>query len=141
VAATGYRQDGENVARRDPGTGFLRRHALNQRADAAIHYRKAIALGLSGKGVEPFLLQDSVFVDCISRMDDKFGLPLNNEHVFGARDVSALADNTFLQCALGSTLIRGVTLESFLTGLRYALLRLASSHFLDRVKVEDDVLG
>jgi SAM-dependent methyltransferase len=115
--------------------------ALNQRADAAIHYRKAIALGLSGKGVEPFLLQDSVFVDCISRMDDKFGLPLNNENVFRARDVSALADNTFLQCALGSTLIRGVTLESFLTGLRYALLRLASSHFLDRVKVEDDVLG
>ena len=31
--------------------------ALGQRADAARHYRTAIALGLSGRGPEPFLLQ------------------------------------------------------------------------------------
>src|SRR5215510_3498691 len=37
------------------GTSF---QALGQRADAARHYRTAIALGMNGRGPEPFLLQD-----------------------------------------------------------------------------------
>jgi hypothetical protein len=115
--------------------------ALNQRTEAAIHYRKAIALGLSGKGVEPFLLQDSTIIKCISRMDEQSGLPVRNESVFGPREISAIADNTLLRCALGSTIIRGVPLELFLTGLRYALLRLADSHRSDSVELEDEVLG
>ncbi len=113
--------------------------SLDQRSDAARHYLRAIALGLSGKGVEPFLLQDPVIVACLSRMDDKSELPIKNDNAFGAGDLSALADNTFLRCALESTIIRGETLEFFMTGLRYALLRLTSGYFPDGVKVEDDV--
>lgn len=115
--------------------------ALDQRSDASRHYLRAIALGLSGKGVEPFLLQDPVIVACLSRMDDKSALPIKNDNAFGAGDLSALADNTFLRCALESTIIRGETLEFFLTGLRSALLRLTSGYFPDGVKVEDDVTG
>jgi SAM-dependent methyltransferase len=114
---------------------------LNQRAKAAIHYRKAIALGLSGKGVEPFLLQDSTIIQCISRIDDHSGLPVKNESVFGPREISAIAGNTLLQCALGSTIIRGVPLELFLTGLRHALLRLVDSHLSDSAELQDEVLG
>ncbi|MGO9045839.1 MAG: methyltransferase [Xanthobacteraceae bacterium] len=115
--------------------------ALKQRAEAASHYRKAIALGLSGKGVEPFLLQDSTIIRCISRIEDSSGLPLKNESVFGAIEIAAIADNTFLRCALGSTIIRGVPLETFLTGLRQALLRLADGHVSDAVDAPDEVLG
>lgn len=115
--------------------------ALNQRADATIHYNKAIALGLSGKGVEPFLLHNPVIVQCLSRMDDKSGLPVKNDQVFGLSDIAAIADNTFLRCALASTIIRGVTLELFLTGLRYALLRLASDSFSGSATVEESAVG
>jgi SAM-dependent methyltransferase len=115
--------------------------ALNQRAEAAIHYRKAIALGLSGKGVEPFLLQDATIIQCISRMGDQSSLPIKTEAAFGPREISAIADNTLLRCALGSTIICGAPLELFLTGLRQALLRLVDGHLSDSVEPKEEVLG
>ena len=115
--------------------------ALNQRAEAAIHYRKAIALGLSGKGVEPFLLQDATIIQCISRMGDQSSLPVKTDGVFGPREISAIADNTLLRCALGSTIICGAPLEHFLTGLRHALLRLVDGHLSDTTEPQQDVLG
>jgi hypothetical protein len=72
---------------------------LGQRADAARHYRKALALGLSGKGPEPFLLQDATIIRCLSRMEDRSSLPVRNENLFGAGDIAAIAENTFLRCA------------------------------------------
>jgi Flp pilus assembly protein TadD len=65
--------------------------ALGQRADAARHYRTAIALGLSGRGPEPFLLQDSAIVQCLSRIEDRSGLPMRNEAIFGAPEIAAIA--------------------------------------------------
>ena len=115
--------------------------ALEERAAAAAHFRKAIALGLSGKGVEPFLLENPVIAQCASPTADKFGLPDKSDDLFGAANIAAIAKNTFLLSALGSTIIRGVTLELFLTRLRYALLRLASANFSDPGQVDDDVLG
>ena len=53
--------------------------ALDQRADAVRHYRTAIALGLSGRGPEPFLLQDVTIIQCLSRIEDRSGLPVRNE--------------------------------------------------------------
>ena len=88
---------------------------MGQRVDAARHYRNALALGLSGKGPEPFLLQDTTILQCLSRMEDRSSLPVRNESVFGADEVAAIAQNTFLRCALGSTIIRGVPLEAVLT--------------------------
>jgi len=115
--------------------------ALGQRTDAARHYRKALALGLSGKGPEPFLLQDATIIQCLSRMEDRSSLPARNGSVFGAGEIAAIAENTFLRCALGSTIIRGVPLEAFLTGLRQALLRLADYGAAGSVALPDDVLG
>src|SRR5271163_4094751 len=67
--------------------------ALGQRADAARHYRTAIALGLSGRGPEPFLLQDATIIQCLSRIEDRSGLPVRNEAVFGAAEIKAIAAN------------------------------------------------
>ena len=115
--------------------------ALGQRTEAARHYRKALALGLSGKGPEPFLLQDATIFQRLSRMEDRFSLPVRNESVFGTSEIAAIAENTFLRCALGATIIRGIPLEAFLTGLRQALLRLADSSASHSVTLQDDVLG
>lgn len=115
--------------------------ALGLRADAAQHYRKALALGLSGKGPEPFLLQDATIIQCLSRMDDRSNLSVRNESVFGAGEVAAIAQNTFLRCALGSTIIRGVPLEAFLTGLRQALLRLTGDDDAGSGAAQAELLG
>jgi tetratricopeptide (TPR) repeat protein len=72
--------------------------ALGQRADAARHYRKGLALGLSSKGREPFLLQDTTIIQCLGRMDAPSSLPVKNESVFGIGEIAAIAQNTFLLC-------------------------------------------
>jgi SAM-dependent methyltransferase len=114
--------------------------AIGQPADAARHYRKALALGLSGKGPEPFLLQDATIIQCVSRLEDRSSLPASNASIFAAPEIAAIAANTFLRCALGSTVIRGIPLETFLTGLRQALLRFADDGGADDV-ARSDVLG
>jgi 2-polyprenyl-3-methyl-5-hydroxy-6-metoxy-1,4-benzoquinol methylase len=115
--------------------------ALGQRADAERHYRKALALGLSGKGPEPFLLQDATIVQCLSRMQDRSNLAVSNASVFDAAAIAAIAENTFLRCALGATIIRGVPLEAFLTGLRQALLRLADGADAHSSAAQAELLG
>ena len=112
--------------------------ALNERAAATKHFKKAIALGLNGKGVEPFLLQNPIIAACANRTTDDHGLPVKIDDLFTVADIGAIADNIFLRCALESTIICGVTLELFLTGLRHALLRLAMSNLSDRAKVADE---
>jgi SAM-dependent methyltransferase/tetratricopeptide (TPR) repeat protein len=115
--------------------------ALGQRAEAARHYRTAIALGLSGRGPEPFLLQDSAIVQCLSRIENRSGLPARNEAIFGAPEIAAIAENAFLRCALGATIIRGVPLETFLTALRQALLQLAENAAAGAPALVEDGLG
>ena len=111
--------------------------ALGQRADAARHYRTAIALGLSGRGPEPFLLQDLAIIHCLSRIEDRSGVPVRKEAI-GAPEIAAIAENTFLRCALGATIIRGVPLETFLTALRQALLRRADKEAGDDALPDDE---
>ena len=115
--------------------------ALNERAAATKHFKKAIALGLNGKGVEPFLLQNPIIAACANRTTDDHGLPVKIDDLFTVADIGAIADNIFLRCALELTIICGVTLELFLTGLRHALLRLAINDASEPVKIADDVLG
>jgi SAM-dependent methyltransferase len=114
--------------------------ALGERVAAVSHFKRAIVLGLSGKGVEPFLMQNTVIASRARGTIDERGLPVKIDDLFEAGDIAAIADNTFLRCALESTIIRGVTLELFLTGLRHALLHLAIGNISDPAKVADDVL-
>jgi Flp pilus assembly protein TadD len=44
--------------------------ALEERAPAAAHFKKAIALGLSGHDVEQFLMKNAAIVECVARLSD-----------------------------------------------------------------------
>ena len=59
----------------------------------------------------------------------------------GDRDIAEIANDVFLQSALETTIIRGATLEFYLTGLRAALLRFAYASLDDPGKVESAVIG
>ena len=59
----------------------------------------------------------------------------------GERDIAEIANDVFLQSALETTIIRGATLEFYLTGLRAALLRFAHASLDDPGKVESAVAG
>lgn len=112
--------------------------ALGRRAAAATHFSKAIALGLSGRDVEQFLTKSGVVVEYVRRITDRSSLLVKNEELFAAADIVAVADDVFLQCALESRVVCGVTLELFLTDLRAALLHRAGADISGPAKVGDD---
>jgi SAM-dependent methyltransferase len=111
---------------------------LQKRADAAAHFKRALALGMSDKVVEAFVLQSSDVAECARRTMQKSNLPATAD-LLGAREISAIANDIFFRCALQATLLRGVELEFLLTHLRFALLRLACSQELHFATVADDV--
>jgi SAM-dependent methyltransferase len=53
--------------------------------------------------------------------------------------LAEIARDVFLQSALQTTIIRGATLELFLTRLRSALIRLADANGLDPDDIDDDI--
>lgn len=113
---------------------------MGQRADAAEHYRRAIALGLSRKDAEEFLAQSPVITECVRLALEESRSLVKKENLFGDRDIAAVANDIFLRCALQLTIIRGAPLELFLTQIRAALLRLSHSADLASAKVDDEVI-
>jgi ubiquinone/menaquinone biosynthesis C-methylase UbiE len=97
---------------------------LQQRAAAAAHFSKALALGLSGRVVEEFVMQNADIADCARLTMERSALPVTVD-CLGDREITAIANDVFLQCAMQSVLLRGVPLEFCLTHLRFALLRVA----------------
>jgi len=92
-----------------------------QPADATTHFERAIALGLSGKNIEHFILQNPHVIEGVQRaMDGPAGQ-------LGIPHIAKIANDIFLQCALRLNLIRGVPLEIFLTRLRTLLLGIAGA--------------
>jgi 2-polyprenyl-3-methyl-5-hydroxy-6-metoxy-1,4-benzoquinol methylase len=55
--------------------------------------------------------------------------------------LAEIAHDVFLQSALQTTIIRGATLELFLTRLRSALIRLADANSLDPDDIDDDIVS
>ena len=99
--------------------------ALGDTPAAATHFKKAIALGLSGRDVEQFLQQNEIIGKYVRQiLKDQPDPPVKRQAKFAADDLAAIAANIFLRCALQTNIIRGVPLEFFLTNLRSALLRL-----------------
>jgi SAM-dependent methyltransferase len=116
--------------------------ALGQPSPSAAHFKKAIALGLSGRDVEQFLQQNEIISRHVRQIiDDKPGPPIGRQDGFDADDLASIAANSFLRCALQTNIIRGVPLEFFLTSLRSALLRRALADTADPGKVEDDMIA
>jgi SAM-dependent methyltransferase len=116
--------------------------ALGQPSAAATHFKKAIALGLSGRDVEQFLQQNEIIGRCVRQIiEDKPNQPIGRQAGFDPADLKAIAANIFLRCALQTNVIRGVPLELFLTNLRSALSLLALANIADDGKVDDDMVA
>ena len=101
--------------------------ALHQADQAVVHFKKAIALGLSGNNVEDFIMRSETIAAYLDQLENQQPLRRTPEFL----DVVALktiADDLFLRCALESTVIRGQLLETFLTRLRLTLLRFVANH-------------
>lgn len=113
----------------------------DQSAAATTHFRTAITLGLSGKSVVEFVLQNKSVVDCLNRLTDKLNGPVGAEYPFAAGEIDSLAKDIFLRCVLESSDLRSLPLELLLTHLRRTLLRLAHDNVDDPAKVSDDVVG
>lgn len=116
--------------------------ALGDAAAAATHFKKAIALGLSGRDVEQFLQQNEIIGKYVRQiLEDQPDLPVKRQAEFAAHDLAAIARNIFLRCALQTNIIRGVPLEFFLTNLRSALLRLVTADAAGAAKLTDDMIA
>jgi SAM-dependent methyltransferase/tetratricopeptide (TPR) repeat protein len=99
--------------------------AMDMRAEAASHFREAIALKLSGKGIGDFILQNPAVITCLERIAAMWPARPTMATLFGATGIDPVAQDVFLCSALEATRLHGPALETFLTELRYALLQLA----------------
>jgi SAM-dependent methyltransferase/tetratricopeptide (TPR) repeat protein len=100
--------------------------ALNRRDDAIAHFKKAILLGMSDEKIEDIVLQSPTLGACLSRIRQKWPLPIKSSELFGPPGVvAAVADDVFLRCAMESMLLTGVSVEILLTFIRSALLQAA----------------
>ena len=113
---------------------------LGQGNAAAEHFKKAIALGMSDKNLEDFILQNSDIAARVNRTMANANVPLGEQYP-GEYEIATIAKDIFLQCALQSKLIRGVPLELFLTGLRAKLLGLAGDEAFASAKIGVDIAG
>jgi SAM-dependent methyltransferase len=114
--------------------------ALGQDDDAALHFKSAIALGLSGRNVEEFLLKNKIVTDCVSRLKENASLLRKSTDVLDSDVIARIADDAFLRCALEANIIRGYTLEFFLTNLRTALLSIAHATRSEPEAIDAQVL-
>jgi 2-polyprenyl-3-methyl-5-hydroxy-6-metoxy-1,4-benzoquinol methylase len=112
---------------------------LSRHDEAVAHFKKAIALGLGGKNAEEFIVQSSVIVSYLDRIEKE--QLITNESLFGAAGFDSIANELFLRCAMESIVIRTRALEMFLTRLRFGLLRLAAQSVAGQRTVSNAVIS
>jgi SAM-dependent methyltransferase len=114
--------------------------ALGRSEDAVAHFRKAIALRLSDKDVEEFILQNSVAAAAMDRIAAKWPLPIKFDELLWPQGIAAIVNDLFLRCALESTTVRGTGLEMLLTQIRSGLLHIANTAILESRRVDDNIV-
>ncbi len=105
--------------------------ALDLQDQAAVHFKRAIALGMSQKNTEDFIFQNPTITACINRIEERWPLPVRPEELLGPSNLNSIGNDLFLRCALETIPIRGMPLERFLTFIRSALLGLAYSALIN----------
>jgi 2-polyprenyl-3-methyl-5-hydroxy-6-metoxy-1,4-benzoquinol methylase len=112
---------------------------LDEEITAAKHFRTAIMLGMGHKkSVEEFVIENMTSLQYIQRVATEHW-SIGKEVLLTAKDIAAIGKDVFLRCALELTLLRGVTLELFLTTLRSSLLRLVADDLLDEAQLRYNV--
>lgn len=100
--------------------------ALGNRAKAAAHFAKALALGMDTRAVS-FILQSPIVTSYVGRIAGKWPLPITNVELFGAEGVAPLARDLFLRAAMEATTLANMQLEVLLGYARAELLQRASN--------------
>ena len=118
-------RDPENAAcHYNLGSSF---QALDRQDEAAIHFSKAIELGVRLKNAEDLILQNPAIVSCVDAIESKWPLPIAAGELFARYSLETIADDIFLRCALATVPLHHAPLEKFLTVLRAILLRAAAT--------------
>ncbi|WP_342709555.1 methyltransferase domain-containing protein [Bradyrhizobium sp. B124] len=110
--------------------------ALGNRAKAAAHFSKALALGMEARAVG-FILQSPTVTSYVGRIAGKWPLPVTNAELFGTDSVAPLARDLFLRSAMEATTLANMQLEVLLGHARAELLRLASN----RDAADDEIVA
>jgi SAM-dependent methyltransferase len=110
--------------------------ALDRADEAAAHFKKAIALGMSEKPIENFILQNPVIATWLHRIEKQWPLPVM---IDGPSSLATVANDVFLRCALETVPIRYVPLERFHTFLRSALLGLTYASVMGSGIIDDAI--
>ncbi|WP_420969282.1 methyltransferase domain-containing protein [Bradyrhizobium sp. B120] len=100
--------------------------ALGNRAKAAAHFSKALALGMDARAVG-FILQSPTVTSYVGRIAGKWPLPVTSAELFGTDSVARLARDLFLRAALEATTLANMQLEVLLGYARAELLQRASN--------------
>ena len=114
--------------------------ALGNRAKAAAHFSKALALGMSDKAVT-FILQSPVIATYLARIAGKRLPPITTAELFGPESITPLANDPFLCCAMEATILPDPRLEALLGHARAELLRLAAERRDDDGEIDDDTVA
>lgn len=112
--------------------------ALGNRAKAAAHFSKALALGMDARAVG-FILQSPTISSYVGRIAGKWPLPVTSAELFGTESVAPLASDLFLRSALEATTLASMQLEVLLGYARAELLRRASEQ--DQDEADDDIIA
>ena len=81
--------------------------ALGQRDEAASHFRTAIALGMREKNIEGLILQNPAVVAYLTQISESWPQPADASRVSAPPDLTAIAHDLFLRCALELVLLFG----------------------------------
>jgi SAM-dependent methyltransferase len=104
---------------------------LGRSGEAVRHFNEAIAFGTRENPPEKLILQSPVIAACVSRIEERWPLPVQSDELFSPTALAEIANDLFLRCALATVLLRGVGLERLLAPLRAKLLGLAHADLLD----------
>jgi SAM-dependent methyltransferase len=109
---------------------------LGRTGEAVQHFNDAIAFGTRENPPEKLILQSPVIAACISRIEERWPLPIPSDELFSPTALAEIADDLFLRCALATVLLRGVGLERLLAPLRAKLLGSAHADLLGTKPIE-----
>src|SRR5262249_46310307 len=87
--------------------------ALGRTGEAVRYFNEAVAFGTRENPPEKLILQSPVIAACISRIEERWPLPVQSDELFSPAALAEIAEDLFLQCALANVLLRGVALERF----------------------------
>ncbi|HEY1983094.1 MAG TPA: methyltransferase domain-containing protein [Xanthobacteraceae bacterium] len=113
---------------------------LGRTGEAMRHFNDAIAFGTRENPPEKLILQSPIIAACVSRIEERWPLPVPSVELFSPAELAEIGNDLFLRCALSTVPLRGVALERLLAPLRAKLLGLAHGNLFGAKSFEPDLV-